>query len=63
MKLIRTASQLAPGSRKVCLAIGVFDGVHLGHQTVIRAAIEDAKAVEGTEIGRASCRERVYSSV
>ena len=31
-----------PGSRKVCLAIGFFDGVHLGHQQIIRQAIADA---------------------
>lgn len=29
--------------RKVCVAIGVFDGVHLGHQQVIRQTITDAQ--------------------
>ncbi len=43
MKLIRAATELAPGSRKVCLAIGVFDGVHLGHQQIIRQTIADAR--------------------
>lgn len=43
MKLIRTASELNPGSRKVCLAIGVFDGVHLGHQQIIRQTVTDAR--------------------
>lgn len=28
------------------VAIGTFDGVHIGHQTVIRAAVEDARAHE-----------------
>ena len=32
MKLIQAANELQPGSKKVCLAIGFFDGVHLGHQ-------------------------------
>jgi len=41
MKLIRTATELLPG--KVCLAIGVFDGVHLGHQQIIRQTINDAR--------------------
>lgn len=43
MKLIHTAKDLQPGSRKVCLAIGVFDGVHLGHQQIIRQTISDAR--------------------
>jgi riboflavin kinase / FMN adenylyltransferase len=36
--------------RKVSLAIGMFDGVHLGHQQVIRQAVSDAEQHEGTPI-------------
>ena len=43
MKIIRAANELKPGSRKVCLAIGFFDGVHLGHQQIIRQTIADAR--------------------
>lgn len=43
MKLIYAATELAAGGRKVCLAIGVFDGVHLGHQQIIRQTITDAR--------------------
>ena len=43
MQTIRAATDLAPGSKKVCLAIGVFDGVHLGHQQIIRQTIADAR--------------------
>src|SRR6266516_538914 len=43
MKLIRTASELQPAGKKVCLAIGFFDGVHLGHQQIIRQTISDAR--------------------
>src|SRR5271154_1614487 len=43
MKVIHAANELATGSRKVCLAIGVFDGVHLGHQQIIRQTIADAR--------------------
>jgi riboflavin kinase/FMN adenylyltransferase len=43
MKLIHTATELKPGSNKVCLAIGFFDGVHLGHQQIIRQTIADAR--------------------
>jgi riboflavin kinase/FMN adenylyltransferase len=43
VKLIHTANDLKPGPRKVCLAIGFFDGVHLGHQQIIRQTISDAR--------------------
>ena len=43
MQLIRQAAELQTHGRKVCLAIGVFDGVHLGHQQIIRQTITDAQ--------------------
>ncbi len=43
MKIIRAANELKPGNRKVCLAIGFFDGVHLGHRQIIRQAVADAR--------------------
>jgi riboflavin kinase / FMN adenylyltransferase len=54
MKLIRHASELGNGPRpssvaalrrvdKTCVAIGVFDGVHLGHQQIIRQTVADAR--------------------
>ena len=43
MKISNAASELDAGGRKVCLAIGVFDGVHLGHQQIIRQTIADAR--------------------
>lgn len=43
MEIIRAANELGNGSRKVCLAIGVFDGVHLGHQQIIRQTVADAR--------------------
>ena len=43
MKIIHAANELKPGGRKVCLAIGFFDGVHLGHQQIIRQTITDAR--------------------
>jgi len=50
MKLLRAASELNPASRKVCLAIGMFDGVHLGHQQVIRQTIGDARQHDGVAV-------------
>lgn len=43
MKIIRSANELDTGNRKVCLAIGFFDGVHLGHQQIIRQTVTDAR--------------------
>ena len=42
VKIIHVASELGHVNRKVCLAIGVFDGVHLGHQQIIRQTLADA---------------------
>jgi riboflavin kinase/FMN adenylyltransferase len=41
MRIIRQPAEL--GTRKVCLAIGVLDGVHLGHQQVLRQTLSDAR--------------------
>ena len=43
MKIIHAANELKPAGRRVCLAIGFFDGVHLGHQQIIRQTITDAR--------------------
>ena len=50
MNVIREANELKPGERKVCVAIGMFDGVHLGHQQVLRQTIEDARQHDGTAV-------------
>ena len=50
MNIIHAANELEPGSRRVCVAIGMFDGVHLGHQQVIRQTIEDARQHEGVAV-------------
>jgi riboflavin kinase/FMN adenylyltransferase len=42
MKIISDAASLQPGPRPVCAAIGVFDGVHLGHQHVLHQTISNA---------------------
>ena len=50
MNVIRAANELKPGSRKVCVAIGVFDGVHLGHQQVVRQTISDSQQHEAISV-------------
>src|ERR1035437_9349010 len=46
MRIIHVAEQLKPAGRKVCLGIGFFNGVHLGHQQIIRQTITDARRHE-----------------
>ena len=46
MRIIHAAQELKPAGRKVCLAIGFFDGVHLGHQQIIRQTLTDARQHE-----------------
>ncbi len=43
MQVIHAALELRAAQRPVCLAIGVFDGVHLGHQQIIRQTVTDAR--------------------
>lgn len=43
MRILNAANELNAGNRAVCLAIGVFDGVHLGHQQIIRQTVADAR--------------------
>jgi riboflavin kinase/FMN adenylyltransferase len=50
MQVFRTFEELAKHSQRVCLAIGVFDGVHLGHQRVIGQARDDARSRSGTAV-------------
>jgi riboflavin kinase / FMN adenylyltransferase len=46
MKVIDGVEQLEPGRRVV--ALGTFDGVHLGHRRLIHEAIERAQALGAT---------------
>ena len=47
MRVLRTIEEL---TGDIFLAIGVFDGVHLGHQRVIGQARDDAKAAGGVSV-------------
>ena len=44
MKVLHSISELAGIDRPLHLAIGVFDGLHLGHRTVIERALDSASA-------------------
>ncbi len=50
MNVLQAAAELPGAPRRVCAAIGVFDGVHLGHQQVIRQTIADASHQEAVSV-------------
>ena len=50
MKIAHSAPELQTADRRVCLAIGFFDGVHLGHQQVIKQTIADARQHEAMAV-------------
>jgi riboflavin kinase/FMN adenylyltransferase len=50
MEILRSIAELESLRGPLFLAIGVFDGVHLGHQAVISAATSHAHAAEGTPV-------------
>src|SRR5881227_3848737 len=48
METVRSISELSRLPGPLFLAIGVFDGMHLGHQAVISTSAEHARAADGT---------------
>ncbi len=50
MKLLRSVSELATLPGPLALGIGVFDGVHLGHQAVIASTLAAAREAGGTAV-------------
>jgi riboflavin kinase/FMN adenylyltransferase len=47
MRVIRHLAHVAPPLRRVVLTLGNFDGVHLGHQAIVRRAVTEARAAGG----------------
>lgn len=50
MKVIYAAGRVKLKYKKLFLAIGVFDGVHRGHQLLIRQVVHKARAAGGTSV-------------
>ena len=50
MRVLRSISELAELPGSLFLAIGVFDGVHLGHQAVISTSAQHARDANGTPV-------------
>ncbi len=50
MKTLHSISELTHLHGSIFLAIGVFDGVHLGHQAVISTSTSHARSADGTPV-------------
>jgi riboflavin kinase/FMN adenylyltransferase len=50
MKVFHSLSELSEIPGPLCVAIGVFDGVHLGHQSLIRRAMQEAERLGGSAV-------------
>ena len=50
MRTLQTILELSKIPGPIYLAIGVFDGLHLGHQSVLRRAKQDADQNGGTAV-------------
>src|SRR6476469_3179965 len=50
MEILRSISELSELPGPLFLAIGVFDGVHLGHQAVISTSAKHAIEANGTPV-------------
>ncbi|MGN6386617.1 MAG: bifunctional riboflavin kinase/FAD synthetase [Verrucomicrobiota bacterium] len=50
MQIFREVEEFKSAGHSVCLAIGMFDGAHLGHQEVLRQTVSDAKNSGGNSI-------------
>jgi len=50
MRILRAIEELASVEGPVVIAAGVFDGMHLGHQAVLRAALDAVRDSGGTAV-------------
>ena len=50
MEIIKKITGLTKKYQRPVVALGMFDGVHLGHASVIRHAIDTAKKISGTAL-------------
>lgn len=50
MQIFSTITNLTDTYKNIVVALGTFDGVHIGHQNIIKTAIALAKKINGTSV-------------
>lgn len=50
MKVFSKLTALSREYKNIVVALGMFDGVHIGHQSIIRRAVELAREIDGTAV-------------
>lgn len=50
MRVLHSLNELSEVPGPLCIAIGVFDGVHLGHQALVREALDEAARQGGSAV-------------
>ncbi|MCF8111601.1 MAG: bifunctional riboflavin kinase/FAD synthetase [Desulfobacteraceae bacterium] len=50
MKIIRGTDEIKEPFENAVVAIGNFDGVHLGHQAILKHVLEKAREIKGTSV-------------
>ncbi len=50
MRVLHSLTELSQVPGPLCIAIGVFDGVHLGHQALVQTALAEAEKRGGTAV-------------
>lgn len=50
MKVFSKLTALSSLYKNIVVALGMFDGVHVGHQSIVRRAVELAREIDGTAV-------------